>query len=129
MISDIAKYTANPVFITLSNLGVLPSSISILQTVGRKSGRIRRVPVGGVKKGNTIWLVSEHGYQAAYVQNIIADPHVKIKVGRKLYSGTAHLMPEDDPLERTRIMGLKINGAVVRTIGKAPMTIRIELEP
>ncbi len=128
MITEVAKYTINPIFRALANFGVLPPMIAILQTVGRKSGKIRRVPVGSTKMGNTLWLVAEHGYQAAYVQNIIADSRVKVKVGRRWYSGTAHLMPEDDPIERTKKMGLKINGAVVRAIGKSPLTIRIELE-
>ncbi|MBI4471784.1 MAG: nitroreductase family deazaflavin-dependent oxidoreductase [Acidobacteria bacterium] len=48
-----------------------------LQTVGRKSGRLRRTPVGNGLKGATFWVIAEHGRHADWVRNIMANPQVR----------------------------------------------------
>lgn len=44
--------------------------------------------------------------QAGYVRNIAQNPRVRVKVRQGIHaawlSGTAHLLPEDDPRERQR---------------------------
>jgi deazaflavin-dependent oxidoreductase (nitroreductase family) len=78
--------------------------IAILETTGRNSGRPRRTPVGRSLDGDTRWIVAEHGRKASYVRNIEADPRVRIKIGRRWRTGTAHLMLDDDPRARQRAM-------------------------
>lgn len=128
MIAELAKYTLNPFIKLLSKIGCLPPMIAIVETVGRKSGAFRQVPVGNGLKGSTFWLVAEHGHHSAYVKNIVANPSVRVRVGRTWYKGTAHILPDDDPYERIRKIGLRANGAVVKMLGKAPLTVRIDLD-
>jgi deazaflavin-dependent oxidoreductase (nitroreductase family) len=128
MITELAKHTLNPLIKWMADIGFLPPMIAIIETVGRKSGELRQAPVGNGLEGNTFWVVAEHGHHAAYVKNIVANPSVRVKVGRRWLKGTAHLMPEDDPIERIRKIGLKVNGAVVLALGKSPLTVRIDLD-
>jgi hypothetical protein len=67
---------------------------------GRKSGQSRRTPVGRPLDGDACWIVAEHGSNASYVRNIQADPIVRKKIGRRWRTGTAHVMPDDDPRAR-----------------------------
>lgn len=118
----------NPPVRVLTRAGLVPG-VALLETTGRKSGRPRRTPVGnGLVRGtNTFWLVAEHGFSAGYVRNIQADPRVRVKVGRRWRSGTAHLLPDDDPLERQKSMP-RTNGSAVRAMGTELLSIRIDLE-
>ena len=45
---------------------------AIIETVGRKSGRVRRTPVECVIDDGRIILVAEHGPKADYVRNALA---------------------------------------------------------
>ena len=101
--------------------------VVILETRGRKSGQPRRVPVGKAITGDTLWIVAEHGRKAAYVKNIEADPHVRVRVGRKWRSGIAQILWDDDWRERQRVLPNKLNSATVRLMGTEHLTIRIDL--
>ena len=102
---------------------------AILETTGRKSGEPRQTPVGNGLDGDTFWIVTEHGRRAAYVRNIEADPRVRLMIGGRWRSGTAHPMPDDDPLERQKTIGRRLNAATVRAMGTELMTVRVDLEP
>jgi deazaflavin-dependent oxidoreductase (nitroreductase family) len=118
----------NPLVKAATNAGLAVPGIAILETTGRKSGQPRRTPVGASVGGDTCWIVAEHGRKAAYVRNIQADPSVRIKIGRRWRSGTAQLMPGDDPRARQRAMPA-INTAVVRLMGTELLTVRVDLDP
>jgi deazaflavin-dependent oxidoreductase (nitroreductase family) len=45
-------------------------------------------------------IVAEHGRRASYVRNIEANPRVRVRIGRRWRTGTARLVPGDDPRER-----------------------------
>lgn len=124
----VGRFGINPVVLALSQIGWLPPGIAILETVGCRSGKLRRAPIGNGLKGDVFWLVAEHGRRSGYVRNLSANPRVRVKIGRSRRTGTAHVMPEDDPIERIRKIGLRLNGAVVRTLGTDPTTVRIDLD-
>jgi deazaflavin-dependent oxidoreductase (nitroreductase family) len=117
----------NPLVKAATNAGLAVPGVAILETTGRKSGVPRRTPVGKAVDGDTAWIVAEHGRRAAYVRNIEADPHVRLKIGRRWRTGTAHVMPDDDPRARQRAMS-SMNAAVVRLMGTDLLTVRIDLE-
>jgi deazaflavin-dependent oxidoreductase (nitroreductase family) len=48
--------------------------VTMLETIGRKSGEPRRTAVGGRVVDNQFWMVSEHGGHSHYVLNIEANP-------------------------------------------------------
>jgi deazaflavin-dependent oxidoreductase (nitroreductase family) len=118
----------NPLVRPLLERGLLPPSQALLETTGRKSGVFRRVPVGNGLRGDTFWIVTEHGYGADYVKNIKKDPHVRVKVGRRWYSGIAHILAHDDPDKRLRKLGRPVNDALLRLVGTEKVTIRVDLE-
>jgi deazaflavin-dependent oxidoreductase (nitroreductase family) len=108
--------------------GLFARTHALLETIGRKSGQPRRVPIGNGLRGDQFWIVTEHGYGSAYVKNIQENPRVRVKVGRRWLSGTAHLMPEDDARERLRVLRRPINDAIVRAAGTEHLTVRIDLD-
>jgi deazaflavin-dependent oxidoreductase (nitroreductase family) len=100
---------------------------TLLETTGRKSGEPRRTPLDGSRVGDQFWFVSEFGDKSQYVKNIQADPRVRVRLKGKWHSGTAHLVPDDDPHERLRSLP-KINSFGVRTLGTNLLTVRVDLD-
>lgn len=76
--------------------------MTMLETIGRKTGQPRRTAVGGRVVDNQFWMVSEHGEHSDYVYNIKANPAVRVRIGGRWRSGTAYLLPDDDPRQRLR---------------------------
>ncbi|MFJ6833146.1 nitroreductase/quinone reductase family protein [Streptomyces sp. NPDC091209] len=99
---------------------------TLLETTGRVSGRPRRTPLGGRRVGDTFWLVSEFGERSQYVRNIQADPRVRVRLHGRWHEGTAHLLPDDDPVARLRTLP-RGNSAAVRLIGAGLLTVRVDL--
>jgi deazaflavin-dependent oxidoreductase (nitroreductase family) len=99
----------------------------ILETTGRKSGQPRRTAVGGRLVDSQFWMVSEHGEHSDYVRNIKANPAVRVRIGGRWRTGTAHLLPDDDPLRRLGNLP-RLNSAVVRVMGSDLLTIRVDLD-
>jgi deazaflavin-dependent oxidoreductase (nitroreductase family) len=120
-----AKYIVNPITSRLA--GYVPWW-ALLETTGRKSGLTRRHPIANGLDGDTFWIMAEHGRKANYVRNISANSRVRVKVGGRWRSGTAHLMPEDDTEARQRRMGNWFNSVVLRVVGTELLTVRIDLD-
>lgn len=100
---------------------------TLLETTGRVSGLPRRTPVGGRRVGNEFWLVSEFGDRSQYIRNIKADPRVRVRVKGRWHTGTAHLLPDDDPVARLRRLP-RFNSTAVRTLGTDLLSIRVDLD-
>jgi deazaflavin-dependent oxidoreductase (nitroreductase family) len=117
----------NPVVKRLAEKGLAPG-VALLETTGRKTGEPRRTPVGDGLRGEHFWIVTEHGYAAAYVRNIQADPRVRVNVRGRWRAGTAHILPDEDPRKRLRELRRPVNDAVVRALGTQQLVIRIDLD-
>ncbi len=98
----------------------------MIETTGRKSGKPRRTAVGGRVVDNQFWMVSEHGDHSDYVRNIKADPRVRVRIGGQWRSGTAHLLPDNDAVQRLGDLP-KLNSAAARMMGSDLLTIRVDL--
>jgi deazaflavin-dependent oxidoreductase (nitroreductase family) len=102
----IQRYTLNPLVKLLHTIGINPLGLAILETTGRVSGKLRRVPVGNGRTGDSFWIIAEHGYLAGYVRNIQHNPSVRVRFRTGLrynwVTGTASILPGDDPLARQR---------------------------
>ena len=118
----------NPLVRAAARAGLPTPSVVILETTGRRSGQPRRVPVTRMLEGDTLWIVTEHGREAAYVRNIEADPRVRVRVGRRWRSGTARVLDDDDWRALQRRMPNKLNSAMVRLMGTEHLTIRVDLD-
>ena len=131
------KYLFNPPVKCLFGIGTAVPGRALLETTGRKSGKSRRVPVGNGRLGQQFWIIAEHGRNAAYVRNIMANPRVRVKLRdgfrSRWHNGTAHVLSDDDPRERQRwlaqqLPGSASNSAAVRFFGTQLLTIRIDLD-
>ena len=138
LVHTLQKYVFNPPLKLCFRLGLIPPGYALIETIGRKTGQARRTPVGDGRVGETFWIVAEHGTKAGYVRNARAHPQVRLKVRDGLrtrwLTGTAHLLPEDDPVERqhwlaARRRGAALNAAAVRAMGTDLLTVRIDLDP
>ena len=127
-----SRFLVNPLVRGLFRVGIPAPGTAILETVGRKSGRIRHTPVTNGLEGDTFWIVAEHGRRAGYVRNIEANPRVRVRAGRRWRSGTAHLLPGDDPHERlariARRRSARLNASVVRLAGSDLLVVRVDLD-
>ena len=127
----LSKFTTNklvnPVVRRLLETGVFPRTHALLETKGRKTGLPRRVPVGNGLRGDTFWVVTEHGNAADYVKNIRNDPAVRVKVGRNWFSGRAQVLPEEDARERLRELNRPVNDTMLKVVGTEMLVVRIDL--
>lgn len=118
----------NPILRPLLAWGLFPPTQALLETTGRRSGQPRRVPVGNGLRGERFWIVTEHGWAADYVKNIQKDPRVRVKVGRRWYTGTAHVLPGDDPRERLRWLRRPVNDSLLRAASTRKLTVCVDLD-
>ncbi|HEX4092201.1 MAG TPA: nitroreductase/quinone reductase family protein [Trebonia sp.] len=109
--------------------GLAPRAFALLETTGRRTGLPRHTPVGNGLVGDTFWLVAAHGTRADYVRNLRTQPRVRVKAGGVWRTGTAVVLPDDDPVARSRTLPFQWDAAIGRMIASAPLTIRIDLDP
>jgi deazaflavin-dependent oxidoreductase (nitroreductase family) len=137
VVHALQKYVLNPPIKLLFAMGIVPPGYALLETIGRKSGKARRTPVGDAQVGDRLWIVAEHGMQAGYVRNLVRHPRVRVKLrkglGAQWHTGTAHVLSDDDPRERQRWLASKlpssaVNAAAVRLFGTELLTVRIDLD-
>jgi deazaflavin-dependent oxidoreductase (nitroreductase family) len=134
----------NPLVAWLIARGLEPPTYAVLETMGRRTGRPRRVPVANGLDGDTFWLIAALGERAAFVRNLRADPRVRIKarpprlrdgLRSRWRTGTAHPLPDDDADARHRALGrgrpgYRLDGVLLRALSDDDMlTVRIDLDP
>jgi deazaflavin-dependent oxidoreductase (nitroreductase family) len=119
----------NRLVLAAARVGLPLPGIVILETTGRKSGTPRRVPVTRLIEGDTLWIVTEHGHRAAYVRNIKANPHVRVRAGRRWRPGMAEVLTDYDWRALQRRLPSKLSSATVRLMGTEHLTIRVDLGP
>src|SRR3954453_16065910 len=126
IVHALQKYLLNPPIKIMFAIGLVPPGYALLETIGRKSGKPRRTPVGDGRVSRQFWIVAEHGMEAGYVRNIARNPRVRVKVREGLHArwrtGTANLLHEDNPHERQRWLAHQkpmslSNAIVVRLFG------------
>ncbi len=88
----------------------------------------------GERRGRRIELAGEplpfatHRRSADFVRNITKHPQVRVLVHRGWRSGTATLLPDDDPTARSRMLPYYWDAAIGRALATTPLTIRIDLD-
>ncbi|MEX2224166.1 MAG: nitroreductase family deazaflavin-dependent oxidoreductase [Candidatus Rokuibacteriota bacterium] len=63
-----------------------------LTTTGRRSGLARRIEIWFTRQQGRYYLVAEHGRKAHWVQNLLAEPAVRARVGRRTFRGRARVV-------------------------------------
>jgi deazaflavin-dependent oxidoreductase (nitroreductase family) len=137
LVRTLQRYTLNPLMRMLLAIGVNPFGLAILETHGHASGKIRRVPVGNGRKGDSFWIIAEHGTRAGWIRNIRHDPRVRVRlrVGLRYrwVDGVATIRPDDDPLARQRQIIAwhplrALNAINVRVLGADLLTVHVQLQ-
>ncbi|UYM07728.1 nitroreductase/quinone reductase family protein [Solicola gregarius] len=138
VVRTVQRWTINPLMRLFLSIGINPLGLAILETCGRRSGRVRRVPVGNGRQGDSFWIIAEHGMRAGYVHNISADPRVRVRlrVGLRYrwVRGIATVPPDDDALARQRRIIAwhplrALNAMNVRVLGADLVTVHVRLLP
>jgi deazaflavin-dependent oxidoreductase (nitroreductase family) len=128
VVRPLTNRLVNPLVRPLVERGLLGAGWALLETRGRRSGKRRVVPVGNGLRDGVFWIVTEHGYQADYVRNILADPRVRVRVGGRWRSGRAQVVADEDPYARLRRLRRPLNDALLLAVGTEQLVIRIDLD-
>jgi deazaflavin-dependent oxidoreductase (nitroreductase family) len=137
IVHALQKYLLNPPIKLALAMGLGLPGYALLETIGRKTGKPRRTPVGDGRVGEQFWVVAEHGMKSGYILNMGRNPRVRLKLRDGLrgrwHTGTAHLLPDDDPSERQRWLASHLpssagNARAVRLFGTQLLTVRIDLD-
>lgn len=63
-----------------------------LQTTGRTSGRPRTIEIWFATDGGRIYLLAGGRSRAHWVRNLMADPHVRVRIGGRTLEGDARVI-------------------------------------
>ncbi|MFZ1163805.1 nitroreductase family deazaflavin-dependent oxidoreductase [Mycobacterium sp.] len=115
----------NPAVQALSKLGLRTALATELETVGRKTGQARRVPVSAQFDDHGAWLISQHGTRSGWGSNIGDNPNVRVRQGSQWRAGVAKFRPDDDVVERGRKFG-RMGSKVAKALETTPVSVRID---
>ncbi|WP_072805934.1 nitroreductase family deazaflavin-dependent oxidoreductase [Rhodococcoides yunnanense] len=126
----VGRYVANPLMRGLTALGVHAPLMTDIETTGRKSGLVRRVPVTASFDDTGAWIISQHGVRSGWGANIGDEPAVRLRVGSRWRSGSAVFVHDDDVVVRARsFVDNPVLGRVVESAFKAlettPISVRV----
>jgi deazaflavin-dependent oxidoreductase (nitroreductase family) len=54
-----------------------------LATTGRRSGQPREIEIWFTHRDGRYYVIAEHRWDTHWVQNLVADPRVRVRVGRE----------------------------------------------
>ena len=138
IVYPLEKWVINPIVMLAHNLGLSPPGDALLETTGRRTGQPRHTPVCDGLDGQTFWLVAQRGRGADWVKNIQANPRVRVKVrtgsGVGWLAGTAHILDDEDPRARQRLIGQgdpwrRLCVSASAAADTDPLTVRVDLDP
>jgi deazaflavin-dependent oxidoreductase (nitroreductase family) len=115
----------NPAVKGLSRLGVRTAMATELETIGRTTGQVRRVPVSAQFDNNGAWVISQHGTRSGWGRNIADNPNIRVRQGNQWRSGIATFRPDDDVVARGRKFG-RLGAKVVKALETTPVSVRID---
>ena len=121
----LGRYLFNPAVKGLSALGVSTAMATELETIGRKTGQVRRVPVSAQFDNNGAWVISQHGTRSGWGRNMADNPNIRIRQGNRWRAGVATFRPDDDVVARGRKFG-RLGAKVVKALQTTPVSVRID---
>jgi deazaflavin-dependent oxidoreductase (nitroreductase family) len=121
----IGRYLLNPTVKALSRLGLRTAMATELETIGRKTGQARRVPVSAQFDANGAWVISQHGTRSGWGSNIADNPNVRMRDGNTWRPGVATFRPDDDVVARGRKFG-RLGAKLVKALETTPVSVRID---
>jgi deazaflavin-dependent oxidoreductase (nitroreductase family) len=93
---------------------LISNQLLLLTYTGRKSGKQVSVPLGYVRQGNTILLLTDH----AWYKNVQTNPQVSLRIQGKTYTGSAEVIADDKAIvEQEMIFFVKQRPGGARAYG------------
>src|SRR5262245_56022273 len=65
-----------------------------LTTTGRRTGRPREIEIWFTERDGRYYLIAEHLEEAQWVQNLVADPCVAVKLAERAFGARARIVRE-----------------------------------
>lgn len=125
----VLRRIGNPLRMGMLRMG-LPSppytrrNAIIIETIGRRSGQRRRIPVGFLEDDGKLIVVVEDGLSTSWVRNALAhDGHVRVFLHGKWREARLQALP-GDPEPYLRRMN-KVHAAFVRIESSTPAVVEI----
>ena len=113
------------------------TEFAYLTTVGRRTGLPRTVEMWFAEEGATVYMLAGGGRRADWVRNLLADPHVRVRVGGPrewradvpgTVTGRARLV--EDPVEeahaRLLVDGRYYGGQELTRWGRTALVVAID---
>ena len=98
----------------------------VVETVGRRSGRRRRVPVGYIEENGKLVVVVEDGSRAQWVQNALAQGGtLRVHFNGQWRAG--HLRVTNDEPERYLARMNRVHAHLVRAHSTRPSVVEINI--
>jgi deazaflavin-dependent oxidoreductase (nitroreductase family) len=99
----------------------------IVETIGHKSGKRRRIPVGYLDDGSHIIVVVEDGIRAGWVRNALANGgHLRIHLRGAWHDARLQILDADPESYLTRMN--RVHQAFVRLESTTPAVVEIAPE-
>jgi deazaflavin-dependent oxidoreductase (nitroreductase family) len=111
---------------------IIGGLVLLLTTTGRRSGLMRVTPLQYEEVEDVIYIGSMRGERADWFRNIVADPHVQVRVKNRRFHGLAESIT--DPARIADFLALRLErhprmiGAMLRAEGLPPSPDRSHLE-
>jgi deazaflavin-dependent oxidoreductase (nitroreductase family) len=121
----VGRYVFNPAVRGLSRLGLRIALATELETIGRKTGQARCVPVSAQFDDKGAWVISQHGARSGWGRNIVDNPNIRVRQGNQWRTGVATFRPDDDVVARGRQFG-RLGAKVVKALETTPVSVRID---
>jgi deazaflavin-dependent oxidoreductase (nitroreductase family) len=106
--------------------------VLLLTTTGRKTGLPRVTPLQYEENDGAIYVASARGQRADWFRNILADPHVEVRVRSRRFRGVAETITDPariaDFLELRLRRHPKMIGAILQREGLPAQPDRAQLE-
>lgn len=90
---------------------LVSESFCYLTTTGRRTRRPHEIEIWFVMQEADVYLLAEPGYRADWVQNLVADERVQLRIADRFWDGVASVVAgaADDGVVR-RAMAVKYQG-------------------
>ncbi len=121
----LGRYMLNPAVKGLSKLGVRTAMATELETIGRKTGKVRRVPVSAQFDSTGAWLISQHGTRSGWGSNIVDNPKIRLRQRKQWRTGVATFRRDDDVVARGRKFG-RLGYKMTQALETTPISVRVE---
>ena len=115
-----------PLLVGLPSPPYTRNNALIIETIGRKSGRRYRIPVGFLAENGKLIVVAEDGVRSAWVKNALARDG-RLRVFFHGHWRTARLRPRTDDADPYLRRMNRVHAAFVRKESSTPAVIEITL--